>query len=91
MKHIDPDILSALKTIAGPDRRVIAARKRHKEHDKERLTTFLELLADKIEEKIPRSSPLFLPALLLVAARKVRAQLPREEVSPLEEGWPSDW
>lgn len=93
MNKVDPDIIAALRTIAasGSDERVVKTRKRHEEQLKERMNTFVELLSDELEEVIPRSSPLFLPVLMMVVMKKVAAQVPHERESFLDEGFPAGW
>ena len=85
MKHIDPDIIAALRSIAadGESTRVVQARKRHDEHTQRRFETQLELLSDEVEAVIPKDHPLFESVLLLTVLRKVMHDEP-EFVSDLE-------
>ncbi len=73
MKHVDPDVIEALKSVAaGADLpRVVQAKERHKKHDAQRFETQMQLLVDEVERVCPRDHPLFELVLLLAVARKL--------------------
>jgi hypothetical protein len=94
MKHVDPDILAALKSLAsGADSpRVAQARKRHDEATERRFETQMALLSDEVEAVVPKEHPLFELVLILVCARKVeRSQQEPEFQSFVDEGFPNGW
>jgi hypothetical protein len=90
MNSVDPDIIAALRAVGGDGEsaRVSQARKRHDEATQRRFETQMELLADEVEELIPRNHPLFESVLLLTVLRKVTQDEP-EFASDLEfpQGW----
>jgi hypothetical protein len=90
MKHVDPDIIAALRSIAADEesQRVLAARKRHDEHTRRRIETEMSLLSDEVEAVIPKEHPLFDTVLLLTVLRKVTKTEP-EPQSALE--FPNGW
>jgi hypothetical protein len=94
MNHVDPDILYALKTLAGDgdSERVRNVKARHEKQDAQRFETQMELLVDEVERVCPRNHPLFELVLILAVARKVeRKQQVPEFRSFLDEGFPAGW
>jgi hypothetical protein len=92
MKPVDPDIISALKSVAGDgeSQRVLKAHKRHDEHTQRRFETEMELLSEEVETLVPRTHPLFNLVLLLAVTRKIeRTQQEPEFHSALE--FPNGW
>ena len=92
MKHVDPDIIAALRSIAadGESQRMLAARKRHDEHTLRRFETQMELLSEEVERVVPRTHPLFDLVLILAVARKIEhSQQEPEFHSELE--FPHNW
>jgi hypothetical protein len=92
MKHVDPDILAALKTLAadGESQRVLQAHKRHDKATQRRFETEMELLSEEVETLVPRTHPLFDLVLLLAVARKVEHKQQEPEChSELE--FPNGW
>jgi hypothetical protein len=90
--NVDPDILSALKTIAADadTPRVLQARKRHDAATQRRFETEMELLTDEVERVVPRTHPLFELVLTLAVATKVeRTQQEPEFHSALD--FPNGW
>ena len=90
MNNVDPDIVAALRAIAGDGEsaRVSQARKRHDEATQRRFETQMELLADEVEELVPRNHPLFESVLVLTVLRKMQHTEP-EVTSELE--FPAGW
>jgi hypothetical protein len=92
MNNVDPDILAALKTVAGDSdsHRLLQVHKRHDEAAQRRFETQMELLSEEVERVIPRNHPLFELVLILAVTRKVeRTQQEPEFHSALE--FPNGW
>ena len=89
LMNADPDILAALRTIAaGADKpRLSQVRKQHSEATARRFETQMELLADEVEELVPRNHPLFESVVLLTVIRKMERVEP-EFNSYLDDGFP---
>lgn len=92
MKHVDPDIIAALKTIAADEdsQRVLGVKARHAKQAAQQFETQMSLLSDEVERVVPRTHPLFELVLVLAVARKIqRTQQEPEFRSPLE--FPNGW
>lgn len=94
MNNVDPDILFALKTVAGSGdlQRVLKVKERHEKRLQEHFETQMQLLVDEVERVVPRNSPLFDLVLILAVARKIeRSQQEPEFKSFLDAGFPQGW
>ena len=92
MNNVDPDILAALKTLAGDPEsaRLMRVHKRQDEATQRRFETQLELLSEEVERVVPRSHPMFELVLLVAVTRKIeRSQQEPEFRSALE--FPNGW
>ena len=92
MRHVDPDILAALKSVAADEdsQRVMRAHKLHDAATQRRFETEMELLSDEVEKLVPRSHPLFELVLILAVARKMEHKQQEPEFhSALE--FPHGW
>lgn len=94
MRTIDPDILAAVRTVfeARRAKHVGRIREKHRKQAEERLTTQIELLADEIEEVIPKNHPAFQLILVLAVEGKLSKMFEEPEFrSSLDEGFPQGW
>jgi hypothetical protein len=91
MRHVDPDILAALKTVAadGDSQRVLGAKARHEKQAEQHFHTQLELMSDEVERVVPRSHPLFNLILILAVTRKIERKHQEIDISYFSgEGFP---
>jgi hypothetical protein len=94
MNNVDPDILYALKTVAGggESQRVLNLKAKYEKRTEQQFETQLALLSDEVERVCPRNHPLFELVLILAVARKVeRSQQEPEFQSFVDEGFPQGW
>jgi hypothetical protein len=92
MRNIDPDIAEVLRMLqAGREaKRVGKVRAKNLETARDKIETMIELVGEELEAHIPRTHPMFLPALTAIVIHKVERQCRPEEpveTSPLAEGW----
>ncbi len=89
MNTADKDVLAVLRTLAtaGASTHQARLQAKHAKQTQRRLETQLELLADEVEQVMPRSHPLFEAVLLATAMRKVSQQHEPEEVYLGGEDW----
>jgi hypothetical protein len=91
MKHIDTDIIAALKHLAsdGDAQRVLTIKAKHQKQDQERFETQMQLLIDEVERAVPRNHLLFELVLILTVARKVERIQQEIELRQQESEFPS--
>ena len=95
MKHVDPDILYALQTIASDDQqRLLNVKAKHDRQNQQRFETQMQLLVDEVERVVSRSHPLFDLVLTIAVARKIeRTQVQQEPeyIPDFDRGFPQGW
>jgi serine phosphatase RsbU (regulator of sigma subunit) len=87
---VDKDVLAVLKTMAAPveEARLAKLKAKHNRLTQRQVETQLELLADVVEQVIPRTHPLFNAVLLETAILKVSQEHEQpEDESFLGEDW----
>lgn len=92
MNNIDPDIIAALRSVAGDEeaRRLLNVKKRQANQAQQQFESQMELLADEVARVIPRGHQLFDLVLTLAVAHKIeRTQQQEPEYIPdIAAGWP---
>jgi hypothetical protein len=82
-QHLDSDLLSVLKNIAGRGeiQRVAKVHAKHQRQLEERINTQVELLSDEVERVIPRNNPLFMQVLFCTVLHKLARNI-QEQPEP---------
>jgi hypothetical protein len=93
MSNVDPDIVSALKMIAGGEEspRVKAVRAKHDKQLEQHIETQLHMLSDEVSKVIPVTHPLFEQVLMLTLLRKLEKRQQAPEFKSFLEDFPQGW
>jgi hypothetical protein len=94
MNNVDPDILFALKAVAGDgeSQRLLGLKAKYEKRTEQQFETQMQLLVDEVERVVPRGHPLFDLVLTIAVARKVeRTRQEPEFQSFVDEGFPNGW
>jgi hypothetical protein len=93
MSNVDPDIITALKLLAGSEEspRVKAVRAKHSKQLEQQIETQLHMLSDEVSKVIPVTHPLFEQVLMLTLLRKLEKRQQVPEFKSFLEDFPQGW
>lgn len=94
MQTIDPDIAAALQTVFEARRlhHVGKIKAKHQQQALDKLETKIQLIADELEEVLPKDHPAFEMVLVLTVMEKLRKTHQEPEYkSCLDESFPQGW